>query len=257
MASQRRIGDGTSERVVIATDPATRTTRRSPTGGAVRHEHEVDYEEVERDIPESTNLRRDRVHWGPIWAGLLTALTSLLLLSLLGLATGLTTVNAGVAAAQGGPPAETGRNAAIWGAISGILSFLLGGFVAGRTAAVFNRGWGALNGAMVFLLGVPLILWLAGQGLGTVLGTLGTFAGGLNVQPGEAQGAAQNAANQASQAAQNVQPVDVARTAERVRNAAWGALAGSVLGLGSSALGGYLGTRRRVAMDRASRRTMD
>ena len=47
---------------------------------------------------------RDRVHWGPIVAGLLTALTTLLLLSLLGLAVGLTTVNAGTAAAQGAPP---------------------------------------------------------------------------------------------------------------------------------------------------------
>jgi hypothetical protein len=174
------------------------------------------------------------VRWGPILAGFLTALTALLLLNLLGVAIGLTALNAGTAAAQGGPPPEAGRNSAIWAAIAGILSFLLGGYVAGRTAAVFDRGWGALNGALVFLLGVPITLWLAGQGLGAVLGSLGGLTAGLNVEPTQVQ----SAAEQAQQAANNVQPVDVARAAERARNAAWGALLGSLLALGASALGG-------------------
>ena len=131
---------------------------RSETGAPVMHQVE---EVRERALPDGFDLKRDRVHWGPIVAGLLTGLTALLLLSLLGLAIGLTTVNAGTAAAQGGPPADAGRNSAIWAAIAGVLSFLLGGYVAGRTAALFNRGWGALNGALVFMLAVPLILWLA------------------------------------------------------------------------------------------------
>ncbi|MBV9327946.1 MAG: hypothetical protein JO352_29885, partial [Chloroflexi bacterium] len=176
------------------------------------------------DIPRALNLRRDRVRWGPILAGFLTALTALLLLNLLGVAIGLTTMNAGTAAAEGGPPPDAGRNSAIWAAIAGILSFLLGGYVAGRTAAVFDRGWGALNGALVFLLGVPITLWLAGQGLGAVLGSLGALTSGLNVDSTQAQ----NVANQAQQAANNVQPIDVARAAERARNAAWGALLGSL-----------------------------
>jgi hypothetical protein len=197
------------------------------------------------------------VRWGPILAGFLTALTSLLLLNLLGLAIGLTAVNAGTAAAQGGAPPELGRNSAIWAAISGILSFLLGGYVAGRTAAVFDRGWGALNGALVFLLGVPITLWLAGQGLGAVLGSLGSLASGLTIDPNLAQGAAQSAGEQAQQAANNLQPVDVARAAERARNAAWGAVVASLLGLGAGALGGWLGTRREVEVDRRARQVAE
>jgi hypothetical protein len=210
-------------------------------------------EEVhERTLPDGFDLRSDRVHWGPIVAGLLTALTALLLLSLLGLAIGLTTLNAGTAAAQGGPPPDAGRNSAIWAGIAGILSFLLGGYVVGRTAALFNRGWGALNGALVFMLAVPLILWLAGQGLGTVFGSLGTLSGALASNPGVAQ-AAQGAAGQAQAAAQNVQPVDVARAAEAARNTAWGTLAGSLLGLAASAFGGWLGTRHPTATERTHR----
>jgi hypothetical protein len=206
----------------------------------------------ESKLPDGFDLRSDRVHWGPIFAGLLTALTALLMLSLLGLAVGLTTMNAGTAAAQGAPPADAGRNSAIWAGIAGIAAFLLGGYVAGRTAALFNRGWGALNGAFVFMLAVPLILWLAGQGLGTVLGSLGSLSGALASNPGAVQ-AAQGAAGQAQATAQTVQPIDVARAAEAARNTAWGTLAGSLLGLAASAFGGWLGTRHPTVTERTTR----
>jgi hypothetical protein len=238
------------ERTGVRSDSGTngiQTEERIP-APVVRRVEEV----RERTLPDGFDLRSDRVHWGPIVAGLLTALTALLLLNLLGLAIGLTTINAGTAAAQGGPPADAGRNSAIWAGISGIVSFLLGGYVAGRTAALFNRGWGALNGALVFMLAVPLILWLAGQGLGTVLGSLGNLSGALASNPGVTQ-AAQGAAGQAQAAAQTVQPIDVARAAEAARNTAWGTLAGSLLGLAASAFGGWLGTRHPTATEQTTR----
>ena len=255
-----RVGETDAATVTRTSEPVTVTRMESRAAAPVHYERRRapnydDDQDVE--IPEALNLRQDRVRWGPIVAGLVTALTSLLLLSLLGLALGLTTVNAGDAAAQGSLPEGAGRNSALWGALSALLSFLLGGYVAGKTSAVFDRNWGALNGALVFLLGVPVMLWLASQGLGAVLGSLGSFAGGLNADPGQVQNAAQNAGDQARQAAQNVQPIDVARAAERARNAAWGALAGSLLGLGASALGGYLGTRREVEVDRRTGNVAD
>ena len=229
------------ERVTVTSGPpATRPV------GAVRHEHDRDHDVK---IPEALNLSRDRVRWGPILAGLLTAMTSMLLLSLLGAALGLAGLDAARAAAQGGPAAETGRNAGIWGAISGLLSFLLGGYVAGRAAAVFSRGWGALNGALVFMLGVPITLLLATMGLGAILGTLGNFASALNVDPGTTSNAAQGATDQARDAARNLSPEDARRAAETARNAAAGAFGGSLLALGASALGGFLGTRREVEVD--------
>src|SRR5438034_612058 len=79
-------------------------------------------------------LGRPDLHWGSIVAGLLTALTTMFLLSLLGGAIGLTQFSAATAAAQGGVPGEAGRNSAIWAGISGILSFLLRGYVAARVA---------------------------------------------------------------------------------------------------------------------------
>jgi hypothetical protein len=252
--------DRERERTIISPAGTTTTTHTAATETGTPHGDYVDRtyirrstvdthpgaEPLEVEIPRAFNLTRDRIHWGPIWAGLLTAFATMLVLNLLGLATGLTTVNAGTAAAEGAPPADLGRNAALWAGLAGILAFLLGGYVASRASAVFNRGWGAMNGLMVAFLSVPLILFLASQGLGFVLGTLGSFAGAMNADPGTAANAAQSAANQAQAAAQNTSPVDVARTAEAARNAAWGTLAGLLAAFGASALGGLMGTRRTV-----------
>ena len=232
----------------MATDPQAARTQEVVTQPPARA---VDRRAVDREarveIPPTLNLGRDRVRWGAVLAGVVTALTSLLLLSLLGIALGLTTVNAGTAAAQGAPPPDLGRNLGLWGAVAALISFLIGGFVAGRVAAVFDRSWGALNGALVFLLGLPLMLWLAAQGLGFVLGA---FAQSVNLGAPDV-GAAMN---QAQQAAQQVPPTEVARTAESVRNAAWTVLGVSLLGLIAGALGGYLGTRRELELDRATGR---
>jgi hypothetical protein len=222
------------------------------TDGARRRQ---DPRETEVEIPESYNLGRDRVRFGPVVAGLLTALTTLLLLGLLGLALGLTVVDAGDATARGDAGGGTGTFSAIWGALTGLLAFGLGGYVAGRTAAVFDRRWGALNGALVFMLGVPLTLWLAGQGLGFATGALGNFVGALNADPAQVQGAAQGAATQVQGAAQQIGPADVARVAEGARNAAWGTLLGAVLALGAGALGGWIGTRRELEVERPATTT--
>ena len=204
----------------------------------------VEYSEGARDW-------RDRVRWGPIIAGLVGALTTLVLLGLLGAAIGLTSVNAGSAAAQGAPPSDVGRNSAIWAAISSLIAFFVGGYITARTAGFFDRGWGAFNGAMVFLVAVPLTLWLAGQGAGAVLGAIGSFAQGMEADPGQVSAAA----DQARQATPQVSPADVAAAAERARNTAWGALSGSRLGLLSAALGGYFGTRERRTVATVERRT--
>jgi len=205
----------------------------------------------ELDIPESYALDHDRVRWPAVFAGLLTALTMLITLGVLGLAVGLTSVDAGNAVAQRGVPSGLGLGSGLWAGISALLAFLLGGWVAGRTAAVFGKGWGALNGMLVFLLAVPLLLWLAGSGVGALLGTFSQFAQSLNINPAQVGQAAQGAAGQAGQAAQQVTPEQAAQAATNARNAAWSTLLGLGLGTAAATLGGLLGTRSAVTVDRA------
>src|SRR5437763_262576 len=192
MSTERITADATTRPVVADTRP----TEYRPVDTRTRARDRDN--DIEAEIPKALNFGRDRVRWGPIVAGLVTALTTMVALSLLGAAIGLTAMNAGTAAIQGGPPPDAGRNAAIWGAISAIIAFLWGGYVAGRSSAVFDRTWGALNGALVFLLAVPVGLWLAGQGFGAVMGTMSNLSMALGVNP----------AASAQQAAISVTPYD-------------------------------------------------
>ena len=188
-----------------------------------------------RTVSQVMTLPTDRVRWGPIWAGLLSAFFALLVLSLLGLALGASTVNAGQAV-QGAGAQNAGSYSAIWAGISAILAFLIGGYVAGRTAAVHERGWAALNGALVFLLALPLLLWLASQGLGALIGNANHIAGGLGINLGQLGATATGAAKA-------ITPAQAQQAADTARTTAWGTLIGLLLGCGAAALGGTLGTR--------------
>ena len=111
---------------------------------------------------------RDLVRWGPVLAGLVVAFTLFLLLSILLVAVGVQTIRVG------DPNIDEAVGAgAIVTAIIGLLSFLVCGFVAGRTAAVVGRWAGLLNGFLVWGLGLLLVLWLTGMGLGGLLGSAG------------------------------------------------------------------------------------
>ena len=199
------------------------------------YERERDLRRV--DYRPEIDFRGDRVYWGPIIAGFLTALTTLTLLSLLGLAFGITNFNAGQAASQGAPVVETGMNSLLWAAFAGIVAYLLGGFIAGRTAGTYDRGWGMLNGMMVFMLTLPFMLWVATVGMGAIFGGLGAFAGGVVAGYGPQAGDA------ARQVAPNPASINVTAAAEAIRNSAWGALLGVIVGLIAAGLGGFLGTR--------------
>ena len=72
---------------------------------------------------------QDQVRWGPIWGGVITTVATLIFLSVLGLAIGLT-----VFGPEGGPGVTVAG--AVWGVIITLAAFFLGGYVAGRTAAV-------------------------------------------------------------------------------------------------------------------------
>ncbi len=192
-------------------------------------------ETTTRPVSQVMNVPTDRVRWGPIWAGLLAAFFTLLVLSLLGLAIGASTVNAGQAA-QGSGTQNAGSYSAIWAGISAILAFLVGGYVTGRTAAVHERGWAALNGALVFLLALPLLLWLASQGLGALIGNASHIASGLGINLGQLSATATGAAR-------SITPAQAQQAADTARNTAWGTLVGLLLGCGAAALGGTLGMR--------------
>lgn len=171
--------------------------------------------------------RRDSIRWGPIWAGLITALTVFLLLQLLAIGLGL--IDIGPGAGGGG-----------WvSAIIGLIAFFIGGSVAGMTSAVRGEATGLLNGFLVWALGTVLILLLSALGLGQIFGALGNVVGQLGVLQ-NLQGA-------------NVPDINPARIAQAVRSGAIGAFFGLLLSALASMLGGFLGGRSSDPLGRMAR----
>ena len=166
------------------------------------------------------NAREDRVRWGPIWAGLVTALATFLLLTTAAVAIGAQAVDSGAAAD------ESGMAGGIASAVIALLAFLAGGFVAARTSGVVGRGYGALNGFLVWGLGVVLIVALAAFGLGSLFGASGDLFAQYQ-QMGQPQ----------------PEGVDQNEIVEGIRNGSIGALVAMLLPALAATLGGWLGSR--------------
>lgn len=211
----------------------------------------------------------DRIRWGAIFGGLFAALTTLILLNILGIAIGLAIYD----------PQDSlsnfGIGAGVWGALATLVAFIVGGWLAARTAAVVGQANGILNGAMVWVVSIPLLLFFASSGVGSVIGstvgavssvtgtTLETVAPAVS-QAVEAavseediqavQATAQAAGQEltvadarvtaqaiATQIAPSPQQVDSA--AATTSAGAFGVFMALLLGFGAAALGGFLGAR--------------
>lgn len=115
-------------------------------------------------------------------------------------------------------------------AIIALLAFLVGGFVAGRTAGVIGRGYGALNRFLVWALGVVLILALAAVGLGSPFGASGDVFG------------------QYQQMGQPTADVDPNSVVEGIRTGSVGAFLAMLLPAIAAAVGGLLGSHDEVVV---------
>lgn len=241
----------------MATDlTRDRVPTRPPTPRPVVNEYDMN----------TTIVPTDRVRWAAILAGLFTVLAALVFFTVLGLALGLSTFDAN-------NPRNFGIGAGIYGIISALIAFALGGFIAARTAAVTGTGNGILQAIMVWVVTIALIVNFIGSGIGTLLNIAGgaantainaasNFAGNAadavadnpQLQATAAQGATQAApaleatagavGNQVQEQIQNVTPEQVEQAVQDVSPAAWWAVVGLVVSALAAIVGGALGRRR-------------
>jgi MFS family permease len=132
--------------------------RRDPVGAPgvpVGHDHDV-------DIHFATRQGR-QLHWGPIWAGLLTSFGVFLLLSLLAVGIGIQTIGEG----------DADTVATIIASVIGLVALAAGGFIAAWSAVVGNPARGLLYGFLVWALWLAVLVVMAGFGFGTLLGNFG------------------------------------------------------------------------------------
>jgi len=169
-----------------------------------------------------------RISWGAIIAGIAVTLAVQLLLTLLGLAIGASSIDPG---AGGTPDATTfGTTTAIWWLITTAISIFAGAWVAARLAGMPTRTDSMLHGIITWaaatLLGVYLLTSTIGSLLGGAFGVLGNVAstvgqsassltqGALQVLPDDIRSQAEGLFDQAPAAAgQAQQQADQARQA--------------------------------------------
>lgn len=215
---------------------------------------------------------RDPIRWGPILAGVVTALAVMLFLTALGLALGFSTFSGDES------PQDWGTAAGIWGGLSLLASFFFGGWMAGRGSAPGPDRFGLINGFVTGAATLLLIFWLAATTLTGALGFVGSTVAGIGgsvapaaieavseqaapaVDQADVQSAAEDPAaavdeavpegveqqveQQAEAATQQAEEV-VGAVADAAGPSAWGTFFAILLALVAASIGGMLGQAER------------
>ncbi|GGE24214.1 hypothetical protein GCM10011390_49550 [Aureimonas endophytica] len=115
-----------------------------------------------------------RVSWGAIFAGALLTLVVQVMLGLLGLGVGLSTVDP---AGNGTPTLSAfGTGTGLWTAATVLVATFIGGYVAARLAGSLTRTDGALHGIVTWAASTLIVLYLLTSGAASIVsGTLGTI----------------------------------------------------------------------------------
>jgi len=204
---------------------------------------------------------RDRIRWGPIIAGVVTAFAVLLFLTVLGIALGISALGG-----NDNDPQTWGTVAGIWGGLSLLVAFFFGGWMAARAAATLSESDGPLNGFVTGAATLLLLLWLATTAL---TGALGFFASTVSNIAGAAAPVAMEAVDQGAvpadtqatvdQAADNPEaavPDEVEQAAQQAADTAsqaagpgaWGTTIAIILAIGAATLGGMVGRNERMVI---------
>lgn len=159
---------------------------------------------------EAQTIRRDRIRWGPIWAGIVTAVGTYLILQLGLIAVGVVEIG------------EAGSGDALWSGVAALVAFFIGGLTVGATSM-----WQGVDDGIVH----GLVMWFAALVMLIVLGTFGS---------GVALGAIDTSEAFESFTSDDI---NVAEANDTAQEAARNALIGLVLALVASAAGGAAGSK--------------
>ena len=211
--------------------------------------HSRDLVDVRREIVTLPTAPVARA--GGVVAGVFTVLATLVLLGEIGMATGLSAYDAGDRAA----PYVLG--AGIYGVVSAIIAFLVGGYVAARLGRPAPGRSGAMHGGLVWAVCVPVIGFVAA--FFTIATVTAAGVSTIAAVQADPAAAAEAAAAVRARTGDPVVPAGTIRasfdprlpasakmaSAARAAGAVgWGAVAALFLCLGAAAFGGVLGSNR-------------
>ena len=113
-----------------------------------------------------------RVSWGAVLAGVTVALVTQLLLGVLGLATGASTIDP---LHEQNPTGGLGTGAGVWFVLSGLISLFAGGWTAGRMAGIHRVVDSTLHGVLTWGVATLFTFYLLTTGVGSIIGGAACF----------------------------------------------------------------------------------
>ncbi len=157
------------------------------------------------------------VRWGAVVAGVAVGIAVQLALTLLGVASGLSSLDIG------SDPASLGRGALIWAGVSMLVASLVGGYVAARMTGLKRKADGVLHGVVTWSVTTMLFATLAssatGSMLGTMFSTINPQRAASSVISGQAEASAQRMADAIrTQTGVNVSPENLRMLEQYVAN---------------------------------------
>ncbi len=186
----------------------------------------------------------DTVRWGPIFAGIVVAVVSQLMLSALGASIG------GFAAGEAAP-GTIGTSLGIWAVISLLISLFLGAWVMASSCGPMNSKTAMLNGTIMWATTLVISGWLLASGVSGTFGVLATSvgdaAGGVFNQVQQPGGLEIPSQEQVAQAVPNINADQAAATAAK---GGLYFLIGSLLGLVAALIGSSVGAKKPRAVVR-------
>ncbi|OGI01606.1 MAG: hypothetical protein A2Y25_05550 [Candidatus Melainabacteria bacterium GWF2_37_15] len=209
----------------------------------------MDEKEVRKGYEFVETVPANRISWGAILGGTAIALFTQLLLTLLGIAIGLTALEPGERVGE-----EAGIGTAIYLAIATIISVFAGAWAAGRFSGLVLKNDGILHGIATLALTTLISLVALSIGLGAVVDSALTH--GISVRetvsaPGSAIGVAPEGTTpeERTGAAAPLSPTEQERADEYSTAAAWTAFITGILALIAAAIGGVMGMKSRPIKD--------
>jgi ABC-type transport system involved in multi-copper enzyme maturation permease subunit len=143
---------------------------------------------VERDVlierTVSDTFAGMKISWGGVFGGVLAGIGTLMLLSSLGIAIGISAVDP-----RDPDGSAIGTGAAIWTALTLLVALFVGGWASTRLSMLWERTTAMFEGALVWVLSLMLILYMAASGVSLIAGGVLNIAGQTVQTVGAAAGA--------------------------------------------------------------------
>lgn len=182
----------------------------------------------------SSEERRDRVRWGPLWAGLVVALAVNALLQL-----ALVTLSVfGNSQQPLGLP-----DGVVYSAIAALIAFFVGGLVTGAGSMWRNGSDGVFQGVVLWALAVVAVLLLSILGSGLAIGAASSVTTTLGIGTNDLE--------------QDVESIDQSDLSANTEEAAGAALIGLTLTLVATVAGAAAGSKMWPSKDRGSAGHLD